>query len=503
MKYNNPIIPGFYPDPSICKNNDKYYMVHSTFQYFPGVTLFESDDLINWIQIGHVLTRKSQLPLEEAGRSGGIFAPTIRCHEGRYYMVTTNVSSHGNFYVWTDDIYGEWSEPIVVDQAGIDPSLYFEDGKCYFMSNGIDEEGNSGIIQCEIDIETGKKLSSGRCIWNGNGGRYLEAPHLYKINGEYHILAAEGGTEYGHMIICAKGSTPYGPFVGSPDNPILTNRNLGGYEIQGCGHGDLVEDNKGNWWMVHLGYRQIGLWNMFHITGRETYLVPVEFDENGWLKAGHEGMTPLEVETDKLPENLKQEKRKLYTLETTYPGKEWCFMRNPDIDRYNFTKDSIELMGTSKKISDDYGSPTFTCIRQCEMAGKVSCRIEVEEQEAGITLYMDNLHHYDFYVKRTKEGALIQKRICIGDIMHVQESLEIETENISEVTLNIEFTPSHYLFEAIYREKTYDFGKNQTRYLSTEVTEGFTGVVIGLYAQSDEEDCSKPAIFRQFVCDFN
>lgn len=477
-------------------------MVHSTFQYFPGVTLFESKDLINWNQIGHVLTRESQLPLEEAGRSGGIFAPTIRCHEGRFYMVTTNVSSRGNFYVWTDDIYGEWSEPIWVDQDGIDPSLYFEDGKCYFMSNGTDEEGKSGIIQCEINIETGKKLTPGKCIWNGAGGRYLEAPHLYKINGEYHILAAEGGTEYGHMIICAKGPTPYGPFVGSPDNPILTNRNLGGYEIQGCGHGDLVEDENGNWWMVHLAFRQIGLWNMFHITGRETCLVPVEFDDEGWLKAGQDGITPIEVDTDKLLEDIIQTKRKLYTFENTSPGIEWCYMRNPDMDKYNFTKDTIELIGTSKKISDDYGTPTITFIRQCEMVGKVSCQVEVEEQEAGITLYMDNIHHYDFYMKKTKDGAVIEKRICIGDIEHVQESLAIEVEDISEVTLNIRFTPSHYFFELVHKDKSYDFGKNQTRYLSTEVAEGFTGVMIGLYAQSDKEDCSKPAIFKNFVCNF-
>ncbi|TAH65913.1 MAG: glycoside hydrolase family 43 protein [Anaerolineaceae bacterium] len=503
MKYTNPIIPGFYPDPSICKYKDIYYMVHSTFQYFPGVTLFESKDLINWTQIGHVLTRESQLPLEKAGRSGGIYAPTIRCHNGRFYMVTTNVSAFGNFYVWTDDIYGEWSEPVIVDQDGIDPSLYFEDNICYFMSNGTDEEGHSGIIQCEIDIETGKKLTPGRCIWKGTGGRYLEAPHLYKINGEYYILAAEGGTEYGHFIICAKGKTPYGPFIDAPNNPILTNRNLGGYEIQGCGHGDLIEDESGNWWMVHLAFRQIGLWNMFHITGRETCLVPVEFSEDGWLLVGEQGTTPIEVETDRLPDNLHQDKRKLYTIENTSPGIEWCFLRAPDMKKYNFTGDTIELTATSKKLSDEYGSPTFTCIRQCEMVGKVSCLVALEEQEAGITLYMDNMHHYDFFIKKTKEGTLIQKRICIGDIAYIQESIPIENRDIAEVTLSIRMTPTNYFFEALYKDKIYDFGKNQTRYLSTEVAEGFTGVMIGLYAQSDEEDCVKPAIFKDFVYDLS
>ena len=133
--YNNPVLKGFYPDPSVCFADGKYYMVNSSFQYFPGVPLFESEDLVNWTQIGHVLTRKDQVMLEKINSSGGVFAPTIRYHDGRFYMVTTNDTTHQNFYVYTDDIHGEWSDPIYVDQGGIDPSLFFEDGKTYFMSN--------------------------------------------------------------------------------------------------------------------------------------------------------------------------------------------------------------------------------------------------------------------------------------------------------------------------------------------------------------------------------
>ena len=141
MIYRNPIVKGFYPDPSVCRAGDKFYMVCSSFQYFPGVPLFESDDLVNWKQIGHVLTRKSQVMLEKINSSGGVFAPTIRYNHGRFYMVTTNSTTQENFYVYTDDIYGEWSEPITVEQGGIDPSLYFEDGRAYFMSNGTDDNG--------------------------------------------------------------------------------------------------------------------------------------------------------------------------------------------------------------------------------------------------------------------------------------------------------------------------------------------------------------------------
>lgn len=163
MNYKNPIIRGFHPDPSVCRANGKYYLVCSSMQYFPGVPIFESDDLINWKKIGNCLTRPSQIHLEKVRSSGGVFAPTIRYNNGRFYMTTTNDSTHQNFYVWTDDIYGEWSEPVFVDQGGIDPSILFDDdGKVYFMSNGADDEGNYGITVCEIDIDTGKQNSMER-----------------------------------------------------------------------------------------------------------------------------------------------------------------------------------------------------------------------------------------------------------------------------------------------------------------------------------------------------
>lgn len=181
MIYKNPVLKGFYPDPSVCFANGKYYLVTSTFQYFPGVALFESDNLVNWKQIGYVLTRPEQVMLDKIPASGGVFAPTIRYNNGRFYMVTTNDTTHRNFYVYTDDIYGEWSDPIEVDQGGIDPSLYFEDGRTFFISNGQDDYGESGVVQCEIDIATGKKLSHSKSIWKGSGGRYLESPHVYKI----------------------------------------------------------------------------------------------------------------------------------------------------------------------------------------------------------------------------------------------------------------------------------------------------------------------------------
>ena len=201
MVVSNPIVRGFWPDPSVCRANGKYYLACSSFQYFPGVPIFESDDLVNWKLIGHCLTRKSQVNLHKVNSSGGVFAPTLRFHDGRFYMVTNNNTFQKNFYVYTDDIYGEWSDPIFVDQDGIDPSLFFEDGKVYFTSNGNGPDGKGCIMQCEINVETGEKLTPTKPVWGGNGGRYLESPHLYHFGDWYYMMVAEGGTEYGHMVM--------------------------------------------------------------------------------------------------------------------------------------------------------------------------------------------------------------------------------------------------------------------------------------------------------------
>ena len=165
-------------------------------------------------------------------------------------MVTTNVSEWENFYVWTEDPAGEWSEPIYVEMKGIDPSFLFDDdGKVYFQCAG---NGNS---MAEIDIETGKLLSEEKPMWTGTGGKHPEGPHLYKINGMYYLMIAEGGTEYGHMETIARSDNPWGPFEECPHNPLLRHRDLSKNPIQATGHADLVEAHDGSWWMVHLGFR--------------------------------------------------------------------------------------------------------------------------------------------------------------------------------------------------------------------------------------------------------
>ena len=490
--YKNPIIPGFHPDPSICRAENRYYLVCSSFQYFPGIPLFESSDLVNWRQIGHVLTRPSQLPLQGADSSGGIYAPTIRFYKGRFYVTATNVSGMGNFIVWTDNIYGEWSDPVSIDQDGIDPSLYFENDDVYFMSNHNEEDGTASIIQCSIDPFTGKKLTESRSIWKGCGGRYLEGPHLYKIGSWYYLMGAEGGTEYGHMEVLSRGVTPYGPFQNAPGNPIVTNRDLGGYPLQGTGHGDLVEDLFGNWWMVLLAFRQTGPYLPFHHLGRETCLIPVHFTEDSWLEAGTEGKVLLDIKTSRPLECSRQTEIFSLTFRNTKPGNEWVWLCNPSLPDYDFSRWESEepvfrLKGNGYPLSAHGVSPSFLGLRQQEMEGTVQVQVRLSRKgEAGIALYMDDQHHYDFGLKKTDSSLAVIKRRTVGDMTFIQQSETLDP-GIEEAVLSVTMTAENYFFTLSAGSRKLSFGQAKTRYLSSEVAGGFTGVMIGLYAFGTEE----------------
>lgn len=487
MRYLNPIVKGFYPDPSVCFANGKYYMVCSSFQYFPGVPLFESIDLVNWKQIGHVLTRKDQIMLEKIESSGGVFAPTIRFHNGRFYMTTTNNSTQQNFYVYTDDIYGEWSDSIYVDQDGIDPSLFFEGDKAYFMSNGHDDFGESGVVQCEINIQTGEKLSASKAIWKGSGGRFLESPHLYKINGAYYLMAAEGGTEYGHMITYARSSDIWGVYEGYPKNPVLTNKNKAPYIIQGIGHGDLIQDTNGDWHIVSLGFRQIHEWQPYHHLGREVFLTPVIFHEDGWFTAGNDGTTE---ESYEIAGDFTQEEKRLYTFENTDWNIDWCYLRHPHEENYGLFDDKLILKGTDITL-EDVDSPTFIGIRQRDFNCNISCNVSIDKGEAGITLYMTENEHYDLALRKTGNGFEAVLKLNIGGIKHVQHTIPLEQ---GKARLVIRADALTYTFCIQDGDKEIKLGTGYTKYLSSEVASGFTGVVIGLYAIYAEN-----AVFTDFL----
>ncbi|MFD1392441.1 family 43 glycosylhydrolase [Lacticaseibacillus jixianensis] len=481
MTYHNPIIPGFHPDPSAIRVKDTYYLVTSSFNYFPGVPLFESRDLLNWHQIGHVLTRASQLPLAGSNTHGGIYAPTLRYHAGRFYMVTTNVDHGGNFYVWTDDIHGEWSEPIPVEQGGIDPSLYFEGDTAYFMSNGDDDAGKHGITQCEIDIATGKKLTPSRVIWTGAGGRYLEGPHLYRKDGWYYLIASEGGTEYGHMLVYARGKTPYGPFENFPGNPVLTNRNLGGYQIQGTGHADLVDDGHGNWFLVHLAFRQLDRWTQHHTLGREVYLTPAKFDEAGWFTAGEDGTTRLAMSAKSLAD-VKQAPAHDLTFANTQMGREWVTLRDPQQEHYAFDGTTLGLRPNGFALEEPAESPTALMIRQAHLNVTVSVRVETVKNLVGLTAYMENDQHYDIVVWQADEALHVARRLRVGPALALDHELTLP---LQPVTLIMEADPDAYHLVVESGGQRHDLGSAQARFLSSEVAVNFTGVMFGLFAEDN------------------
>ena len=502
MKFVNPIIRGFYPDPSVCKADGRYYMVTSTFQYFPGVALFESSDMLNFKQIGSVLTRKSQLPLKNAGTSGGIYAPTIRYHEGRFYMVVTNVSHGGNFYVWTDDIHGEWSDPIYVDQGGIDPTIFWDDdGSVYFMSNEADTKseafekrdpvrypgGLPCISMCEIDIETGKKLSETRPLWYGNGGRHMEAPHLYKINGWYYMLDAEGGTEYGHMVCYARSRNLWGPWEAFPGNPALTMRDNPYSILQGSGHGDLIEDDHGNWWFVNLAFRTIPGCGQHHHLGRETCLNPVSF-KDGWFYIGN-GEVKTVYDLPELPG--EQESRDFnYTFETLSKDRDFLFLHAFEKKSYRFKKDSLTLTGTSASPFIQSDDPVFAGIRQTEFQEDMAVTLESAAEEAGVTVYMDSEHHYDLYLENGTTAVL---RMQIGCVTEIKKTASVS----GKLRLSVHADDDCYTFRVteILKDggtREIPMGSGMAHYLSSETAGGFTGVLFGMYAIDTE---GKKAVF--------
>jgi alpha-N-arabinofuranosidase len=290
--FGNPVLPGCHPDPSICRAGDDFYLVTSTFEWFPGLPVFHSRDLVHWRRIGHALDRPEQLPLDGVPASGGLYAPTLRHHDGTFYLVCTLVDGpewSGHFVMTASDPAGPWSDAHRLDGEGIDPSLFFDDdGRAWCTGTRPTGryEGHTEIWLREFDPAALALTGEEHVIWDGalKGAIWSEGSHLYKAGGRYYLLTAEGGTALDHAVMVARADAVTGPYEGNPRNPILTNRNLGaGHPIVGAGHADLVETPGGEWWMVLLAMRP------HHgdrcALGRETFLAPVVW-EDGWPATG-------------------------------------------------------------------------------------------------------------------------------------------------------------------------------------------------------------------------
>jgi alpha-N-arabinofuranosidase len=471
----NPIIGGYHPDPSVCRVGDTFYLVNSTFQYFPGVPVSASKDLIHWQQMGNVLTRDSQLPLEGATSWTGIYAPTIRYHEGTYYMVTTNVGHGGNFFVTASNPAGPWSEPIWLKQGGIDPSFFFEDGKCYFCSNPGD-----AIWLCEINPATGEQLTPSRMLWEGTGGRYPEGPHIYKKDGYYYLLISEGGTELAHSLTIARSRDIYGPYESNPANPILTNCNQRGQgqQIQGTGHGDLVQAEDGSWWMVFLAYRQFG--GAYHHLGRETYLAPVRWDEGEWPVVNEGQPVDARIPGQLLPSAPISQP----TPTSAAPGLEWMYLQNPLPANYTFDGSTWTLRPHGTLLAND--RPTYIGRRQ-----------EAPRIQLQTTVTVDPKHQPDAFGLAVYQIHNGQAQLCVqGDEVQVVYYLKNLRTVVArkgglkgrKVTLLVRADEEqyHFLYSTDGGSQYEELAQLEVSLLSTEVAGGFTGVTLGVFAEGDE-----------------
>lgn len=503
MKYQNPILRGCYPDPSICRAGDDFYIVNSTFEFFPAVAVSHSKDLVNWEHIGYCIDRNSQLSIKPFGRqsASGIYAPTIRYKDGTFYMVVTNVTgeqcSQGNFYMWTKDPAGDWSDPVFLGTPGIDPSFFFDDdGKDYYVGTA-----DNKIYVWQIDLSTGKLIGERHVLWGGTGGAYPEGPHIFKKDGWYYLMISEGGTERSHMITMARSRSLFEGYTPCPNNPVLTNRSLL-RPIEAVGHADLVEDQNGNWWAVCLGTRTFS-YPPKHNLGRETMLLPVDFSGD-WPVFGGDSTLKIEYDVDNLPVSTHWENKLThysYSFTDEKPDNNWNYFYNPEEENYKYGDGFATLMGNAHSLYD-YAQYTWVGVRQCAHNATASVKLSFspakEGEEAGLTIFMNCKHFYAASVifENGRKKLIFYRRI--GSLMNREAEILIDTD---EVTLEIQSDKDFYSFYYTINGKKEFLGKGETVYITTEVGGSFTGNYYALFAMGNGEPSKTPARFSSFTYD--
>ena len=485
MKFPNPLIPGFNPDPSIVRVGNDYFLATSTFEYRPGIPIYHSTDLINWKLVSHVITRKGQLKDEGVATLGGAWAPTLRHHDGQFYVAVTDAMGRGTVVFTAENVTDDWSDGVEMDMDGIDPDLAWDsDGTCFLTFSGLilkgeDVGSHKGIQQVRIDLKTGKRLEEVRDIWSGTGLMFPEAPHLYLIDGWWYLIIAEGGTERGHSVSIARGKNPDGPFESCPSNPILSARSTA-RPIQNTGHADIVQTSEGDWLMVLLGMRTRGNTRAFSSLGRETFatnfvwkdgwpiVAPVDANEYGTLTEFHVNFTgnvnPFEA------------------------GHELVSVRRFPQEVSTTTDEGLTMVGSGKQLSSE--DPVWIGRRQnrFDSYSTVTFSADTDSTRAGLSVRYDEHSHYDVEYFNGKVIA----RSSLAGLTHEVE-IEVEQIDESEISLYIAMTPpGPTFFEGITSDLIHlgyldgvgnrcEVAVFDGRYLSAEVTASFTGRVIGFY----------------------
>lgn len=493
VTYRNPVLPGFYSDPSVIRVGEDYYLVTSTFEYFPGVPVFHSRDLVNWRQVGHAIHRPQQLP-----QGLNIFAATIRHQDGRFYVITTNVGRGGNFFVTATDPAGPWSDPVFIDAEGIDPDLFFDDdGRAYVITSTFE--------LFEIDPATGKRLGEGRVVWATTGGRYPEGPHIYRKDGWYYLLASEGGTEEAHSVSIARSHSIWGPYYSNPANPILAHASAAGQgnAIQGVGHADMVRAHDGSWWLMFHGYRQAadaGVYTPHHVLGRETCLAPVSWPKNGWPQVNGTGAITADMTAATLP--LQPFPPPPARVDFDHPlGPEWNWVQYPEPERYSLDARPgyLRLAGAATALGANDAPPAFVGRRLQHPYFGATTELDFdparEGEEAGLAL-LNNGAHFDLVVRRQGERRVVLARLQFGSVVHESDPIALAP---GPVRLRIDGLRSIFRFS--FAQGGGEFQALQevsARYLSSETVGGFTGVYVGPYATGNGQPSTTPADYDWF-----
>lgn len=509
-EFYNPILQGCYPDPSITRKGNDYYLVCSSFAMFPGVPILHSNDLVNWKQIGHVLDRTSQLKVEECGISAGVYAPAIRYNPNNdtFYMITTQFSGgFGNMVVKTKEPEKGWSDPVKLQFDGIDPSLFFDDnGKAYVVHNDAPPQGEerySGhrVIKIwDYDVENDRVIpGTDRIIVNGGVDIekkpiWIEAPHIYKKNGRYYLMCAEGGTGGWHSEVIFVSDDPKGPYTPADSNPILTQRYFPANranKVDWAGHADLVEGPDGKYYGVFLGVRPNEK-NRVN-TGRETFILPVDW--SGTFPVFENGLVPMEP-TLRMPAGVENKTGQdgflpngNFTFSDDFSDKtldfRWIGLRGPREAFVQTTDKGLCITPFTTNIKEVRPTSTLFYRQQHNhftATVTLDYKPKTENELAGITCYQNERFNFvlgitrkdkDFYLvlERTEKGEttlLAQAKITPGHPVTLQVTADGDNYRFNYSTDGTEFTNLG--------------GTVSGDILSTNVAGGFTGAMIGLYA---------------------
>lgn len=516
----NPVLKGFCPDPSIVRAGNDYYIATSTFEWWPGVRLFHSVDLMHWEQIASPLRRKSQLDMVGNPPSGGIWAPCLSYDGKQFYLVYTDVKNkRGKFYnthnyvVTADDIRGEWSEPTYLNSVGFDPSLFHDtDGKKYLVNMLFKFKG---IQVQEVDPETFAGIGEPKVVYWGSGLRCTEGPHMYHIGEWYYLIVAEGGTGYGHCVTMARSKSVWGPFETAPDNPILTSDQEDPSALQKCGHADIVETQDGEWYMVHLCSRPVS-GQKWCTLGRETAIQKMIWDEEGWLRLKSGG---------RFAKNQVEEPSFVARMQPGLCG-------NPVSDEDNGFHDDFH----GEKLSVRYSSPrssyeefadgkaregylrlrgqeylnsnhhvSLLAMRQKKECCVAETYMEFEPdsylQMAGITYMYDSLNFFLLGKTLTDKGQQVLSLIRCDRGAEDEEVPTVVLPAGEGVYLRVQVCEEGRTARFFYRIGEGEWrklgGDYSTEMVSDEYCRGFTGAHFGMYCQ-DLVRMEKCADFRYF-----